>query len=68
MTIRTGGVNAEQLALLVERVEAISGSCIWCGLIEELVKALERCAHDKSTVALVETNGTTYGEELIEML
>jgi G3E family GTPase len=61
-------VNAEQLAALVDRVEAISGSCVCCSSRDDLVKALEAFAHGESRVVILETSGTTDSEELIEML
>jgi G3E family GTPase len=61
-------VDAEQLAALVDRVEAISGSCICCTSRDALVSALEDFEHGDSRVVIVETNGTTDSEELIEML
>jgi G3E family GTPase len=60
-------VNAEQLAALVDRVEAISGSCVCCSSRDDLVKALEAFEHGESRVVILETNGTTDSEELIEM-
>jgi G3E family GTPase len=61
-------VDAEQLAALVDRVEAISGSCVCCSSRDDLVRALEGFEHGESRVVIVETNGTTDSEELIEML
>ncbi|HRJ73721.1 MAG TPA: GTP-binding protein, partial [Terrimicrobiaceae bacterium] len=61
-------VDAEQLTGLASEVSAISGDCVCCGSREELVSALERFEHAPGRIVLVETNGTTDSEQLIEML
>lgn len=61
-------VDAELLQGLVASVLPISGSCVCCGSREELLGALEKFEHAPGRVLVVETNGTTDSEELIEML
>lgn len=61
-------VDAEQLSGLAAEISAISGDCVCCGSREELVAALEKFAHGPGRIVLVETNGTTDSEQLIEML
>ncbi len=61
-------VDAELLQGLVASVLPISGSCVCCGSREELLGALEKFEHASGRVLIVETNGTTDSEELIEML
>jgi G3E family GTPase len=61
-------VDAEQLRGLAAEIAAISGDCVCCGSREELVSGLERFEHVPGRVVLVETNGTTDSEQLIEIL
>ncbi len=61
-------VDAEQLSGLAAEISAISGDCVCCGSREELVAALEKFEHGPGRIVLVETNGTTDSEQLIEML
>jgi G3E family GTPase len=61
-------VDAELLQGLVASVLPISGSCVCCGSREELLGALEKFEHAPGRILVVETNGTTDSEELIEML
>ena len=61
-------VDAALLEGLVESVTPISGSCVCCGSREELIAALENFDHAPKRVLVVETNGTTDSEELIELL
>jgi G3E family GTPase len=61
-------VDAELLRGLVASVLPISGSCVCCGSREELLGALEGFEHAPGRVLVVETNGTTDSEELIELL
>ncbi|HEY8902919.1 MAG TPA: GTP-binding protein [Chthoniobacterales bacterium] len=61
-------VDAELLQGLVKSVLPISGSCVCCGSREELLGALEKFEHVPGRVVIVETNGTTDSEELIELL
>lgn len=61
-------VDAALLQGLVESVVPISGSCVCCGSREELLAALEKFDHAPNRVLVIETNGTTDSEELIELL
>jgi G3E family GTPase len=61
-------VDAEQLRGLASEIAAISGDCVCCGSRDELLAALEKFEHAPGRLVLVETNGTTDSEHLIEML
>jgi G3E family GTPase len=61
-------VDAEQLLLLSDEIKAISGDCVCCGSKDELLDELRKFEHGPSSVILVETNGTTDSEQLIELL
>ncbi len=61
-------VDAALLEDLAESVVPISGSCVCCGSREELIASLEKFEHAPNRVLVVETNGTTDSEELIELL
>jgi G3E family GTPase len=59
-------VDAEQLRGLATEISAISGDCVCCGSREELLAQLEKFEHVPGCLVLVETNGTTDNEMLIE--
>lgn len=61
-------VDAELLRELAASIVPISGSCVCCGSREELLGALEKFEHAPDRVVVIETNGTTDSEELIELL
>lgn len=61
-------VDAELLRELADSITPISGSCVCCGSRDELLSALEKFEHAPGRVAVIETNGTTDSDELIEML
>jgi len=61
-------VDAEQLRELAESIVPISGSCVCCGSRDELLGALEKFDHVPGRVLVIETNGTTDAEELVELL
>ncbi len=61
-------VDAEQLRELAAEIGAISGDCVCCGSKDELLAALEKFQHGPKRLVLIETNGTTDSEQLIEML
>lgn len=61
-------VDAEMLHELAGSIVPISGSCVCCGSREELLGALEKFEHAPDRVVVIETNGTTDSEELIELL
>jgi len=61
-------VDAELLADLAREITPISGSCACCGSRDELLGALEHFDHQPGRVMVIESNGTTDAEELIELL
>ena len=61
-------VDAELLRELAASIVPISGSCVCCGSREELLGTLEKFGHRPDRVVVIETNGTTDSEELIELL
>jgi G3E family GTPase len=61
-------VDAEQLRGLAAEISAISGDCVCCGSREELLTKLASFGHLPGRLVLVETNGTTDSEMLIETL
>ncbi len=61
-------VDAELLRDLAATIRPISGSCVCCGSRDELLETLARFDHQPGRVLLIETNGTTDAEELIELL
>ncbi|MFZ4683062.1 MAG: CobW family GTP-binding protein [Terrimicrobiaceae bacterium] len=61
-------VDAEQLGALTNEVKAISGDCVCCGSRDELLGVLENFEHSPGRAVVVETNGTTDSEQLVEML
>jgi G3E family GTPase len=61
-------VDASLLEGLAASIQPISGSCVCCGSRDELLGALEGFDHQPNRALLVEANGTTDAEELIEML
>ena len=61
-------VDAELLRELADSIVPISGSCVCCGSREELLGALDKFEHAANRVVVIETNGTTDSEELIELL
>ncbi|MFZ4775026.1 MAG: CobW family GTP-binding protein [Terrimicrobiaceae bacterium] len=61
-------VDAEQFRDLVEEVKALSGDCVCCGSRDQLLAELQAFDHAKNRVMLVETNGTTDSEQLLEVL
>lgn len=61
-------IDAELLANLAGEITPISGSCVCCGSRDELLAALEQFDHQPGRVMIIESNGTTDAEELIELL
>jgi G3E family GTPase len=61
-------VDAELLRELAVSIVPISGSCVCCGSRDELLGALEKFEHSPNRAVVIETNGTTDSEELIELL
>ncbi len=65
---QNASVDAELLHDLTEMIVPISGSCVCCGSRDQLLNALEDFDHQPGRVVIIETNGTTDSEELIELL
>ena len=65
---QNAGVDAELLQNLTEVIVPISGSCVCCGSRDKLLTALEDFDHRAGRVVVIEPNGTTDSEELIELL
>jgi G3E family GTPase len=61
-------VDAELLRELTETVVPISGSCVCCGSRDELLESLTAFQPGPGRVVVVETNGTTDAEALVELL
>lgn len=61
-------VDAQLLDGLAQSVVPISGSCVCCGSRDELMSTLENFESRSGRVVIVEANGTTDAEELIEIL
>lgn len=61
-------IDATRLAKLTDLVMPISGSCVCCGSRDELLEMLESIPDDPEGVLLIEANGTTDTEELVEIL
>ncbi len=61
-------IDATRLARLTDLVMPISGSCVCCGSRDELLEMLESIPDDPEGVLLIEANGTTDTEELVEIL
>lgn len=61
-------VDAEFFAGLAKHVTPINGSCVCCGSRDQLIGSLKNFEHGLGRVMIIETNGTTDSEELIEML
>jgi G3E family GTPase len=65
---QNASVDAELLHDLTEMIVPISGSCVCCGSRDKLLSALEDFDHRPGRVVIIEANGTTDSEELIELL
>jgi len=61
-------IDAERFRGLAEEITALSGDCVCCGSRDELLDALENFRHEPGRALLVETNGTTDSEQLLETL
>jgi len=61
-------VDASLLEGLAESILPIAGSCVCCGSRDELLDTLRAFDHAAGRVLLLEANGTTDAEELVEML
>jgi len=65
---QNAAVDAARLATLTKLVQPIHGSCVCCESRDELLDTLARIEAEENSVVLVEANGTTDAEELVEML
>jgi G3E family GTPase len=61
-------IDAERFRGLAEDITALNGDCVCCGSRDELLAALENFQHEPGRVLLIETNGTTDSEQLLETL
>lgn len=61
-------IDAERFRGVIDEVTTLNGDCVCCGSRDELLAALEQFEHRTGRVLLVETNGTTDSEQLLETL
>jgi G3E family GTPase len=61
-------IDAERFRGAIDEITALNGDCVCCGARDELLAALERFEHLNGRVLLIETNGTTDSEQLLETL
>lgn len=61
-------VDSATLRALVDDITPITGSCVCCGSLDELLMSLDDIPPGERDVVLVETNGTTDPLPLIETL
>ena len=61
-------IDAERFRGVIDEVTALNGDCVCCGSRDELLAALEQFEHRAGRVLLLETNGTTDSEQLLETL
>jgi G3E family GTPase len=61
-------IDAERFRGISDSVTALNGDCVCCSSRDELVAALENFQHEPDRVLLIETNGTTDSEQLLETL
>jgi G3E family GTPase len=61
-------IDAERFRGVIDEVTALNGDCVCCGSRDELLAALEQFEHGTGRVLLLETNGTTDSEQLLETL
>ncbi len=61
-------IDAAFLKEVTEFVKPISGSCVCCESSEELLNTFAEISLTPKSVLLLETNGTTDAEELLELL
>ncbi len=65
---QNAAVDSARLATLTKLVQPIHGSCVCCESRDELLDSLAQIEAEENRVVLVEANGTTDAEELVEML
>lgn len=61
-------IDAERFRGVIDEVTTLNGDCVCCGSRDELLAALEQFEHRAGRVLLIETNGTTDSEQLLETL
>ena len=61
-------IDAERFRGVIDEVTTLNGDCVCCGSRDELLAALEQFEHRTGRVLLLETNGTTDSEQLLETL
>jgi G3E family GTPase len=61
-------IDAERFRGVIDEVTTLNGDCVCCGSRDELLAALEQFEHRAGRVLLLETNGTTDSEQLLETL
>jgi len=61
-------IDAERFCGVIDEVTALNGDCVCCGSRDELLAALEKFERRTGRVLLLETNGTTDSEQLLETL
>ena len=61
-------IDAERFRGVIDEVTALNGDCVCCGSRDELLAALEQFEHRTGRMLLLETNGTTDSEQLLETL
>jgi G3E family GTPase len=61
-------IDAERFRGVIDEVTTLNGDCVCCGSRDELLAALEQFEHQTGRVLLIETNGTTDSEQLLETL
>ena len=65
---QNAGVDAMQLQDLAPEIRSITGDCVCCGSKDDLLAELRRFEPAPGRIVIIETNGTTDSEQLIEML
>ena len=61
-------IDAERFRGVIDEVTALNGDFVCCGSRDELLAAQEQFEHRPGRVLLLETNGTTDSEQLLETL
>jgi G3E family GTPase len=61
-------IDAERLRGLTADIATLNGDCVCCGSRDELLAALENFEHRPGRALIIETNGTTDSEQLLETL
>jgi G3E family GTPase len=64
----TAEIDTTRLATLNSLVTPLSGECVCCSSVEELLTALSKMPVETSSVVLIEANGATETEELLDRL